>query len=75
MTRPASARGQVTLLPIATARRTWQVSAELLREHPVLLAGTVVTLMASGVAVVFVPALLGRLVDAVRGRRSGRAST
>jgi ATP-binding cassette subfamily C protein len=62
-----SARGQVTLLPIATARRTWRVSAGLLREHPALLAGTVITLIASGVAVVFVPALLGRLVDAVRG--------
>ena len=66
MTVP-SARGQVTLLPIATARRTWQVSAGLLREHPLLLAGTIVTLIASGVAVVFVPALLGGLVDAVRG--------
>ena len=62
-----SARGQVTLLPIATARRTWQASAALLREHPALLAATVATLLASGVAVVFVPALLGRLVDAVSG--------
>ena len=63
-----SARGQVTLLPIATARRTWQVSAGLLREHPVACwPARSVTLIASGVAVVFVPALLGRLVDAVRG--------
>ena len=66
MTLP-STRGQVTLLPIATTRRTWQASAALLREHPVLLAGTVAALLASGVAIVFVPALLGRLVDAVRG--------
>ncbi len=66
MTSP-TARGQVTLLPIATTRRTWQASAALLREHPALLAGTLVTLLASGVAIVFVPALLGRLVDAVRG--------
>ena len=62
-----SARGQVTLLPVATTRRTWQASAALLREHPALLAATVATLLASGVAVVFVPALLGRLVDAVSG--------
>ena len=62
-----SARGQVTLLPVATTRRTWQASAALLREHPALLVATVATLLASGVAVVFVPALLGRLVDAVSG--------
>ena len=62
-----SARGQVTLLPVATTRRTWQASVALLREHPALLAATVATLLASGVAVVFVPALLGRLVDAVSG--------
>ena len=60
-----SARGQVTLLPIATGRRTWQASAALLREHPALLVATLASLLASGVAVVFVPALLGRLVDVV----------
>ena len=67
MIPPPSARGQVTLLPIATARRTWQASAALLRQHPVLLVATLVALLASGVAVVFVPALLGRLVDVVTG--------
>ena len=66
MTNPPSARGQVTLLPVATARRTWRASAALLRDHPVLLVLTLTTLLASGVAVVFVPALLGRLVDVVR---------
>ena len=65
MIPPPSARGQVTLLPIATARRTWQASAALLRIHPALLVATLATLLASGVAVVFVPALLGRLVDVV----------
>ena len=67
MIPPPSARGQVTLLPIATARRTWQASAALLRQHPVLLVATLAALLASGVAVVFVPALLGRLVDVVTG--------
>jgi ATP-binding cassette, subfamily C, bacterial len=65
MTSP-TARGQVTLLPIASTRRTWQASAALLGEHSALLVATVATLLASGVAIVFVPALLGRLVDAVR---------
>ncbi len=67
MIPPPSARGQVTLLPIATARRTWQASSVLLRAHPGLLVATLTCLLASGAAVVFVPALLGRLVDAVRG--------
>ena len=58
---------KVTLLPIASTRRTWQASAALLREHPGLLAATTAALLAAGVAIVFVPALLGRLVDAVRG--------
>ena len=61
-----STRGQVTLLPIATTRRTWAAVGALLRDHRGLLAGTVIMLLASGVAVVFVPALLGRLVDVVR---------
>jgi ATP-binding cassette, subfamily C, bacterial len=60
-------RGTVTLLPVATTRRTWQASAALLREHPGLLAATLGALLMSGIAVVFVPALLGRLVDVVRG--------
>ena len=60
-------RGEVTLLPVASTRRTWRAGGALLREHPGLLAATLATLLASGVAVVFVPALLGRLVDAVRG--------
>jgi ATP-binding cassette subfamily C protein len=59
-------RGQVTLLPIATTRRTWAAVGTLLRDHRGLLAATVAMLLASGVAVVFVPALLGRLVDVVR---------
>ncbi len=67
MTASSTTRGQVTLLPVATTRRTWQATAALLREHPRLLAATVTTLLASGAAFVFVPALLGRLVDAVRG--------
>ena len=65
MSTPLSARGQMTLLPIATARRTWQASAALLREHPALLVATLASLLASGIAVAFVPALLGRLVDVV----------
>ena len=55
------------------ARRTWQASAALLREHPALLVATLATLIASGVAVVFVPALLGRLVDVV-GAAGGPAT-
>jgi ATP-binding cassette subfamily C protein len=59
-------RAQITLLPIATTRRTWAAVGTLLRDHRGLLAATITMLLASGVAVVFVPALLGRLVDVVR---------
>ena len=65
-----SARGQITLLPIASPRRTWRAAAELLRPRKAQTALTLATLLASGIAVVFVPALLGELVDAhPRSRR------
>ena len=67
MTNPPSARGQITLLPIASPRRTWRAAAELLRPRKAQTALTLATLLAAGIAVVFVPALLGELVDAIRG--------
>ncbi|HWJ53874.1 MAG TPA: ABC transporter ATP-binding protein [Propionibacteriaceae bacterium] len=67
-------RGDVTLLPIATTRRTWAAVGTLLRDHRGLVAATISMLLASGVAVVFVPALLGRLVDVVRDPEAGVSS-
>jgi ATP-binding cassette subfamily C protein len=67
-------RGEFTLLPIATTRRTWAAVGTLLREHRGLVTATAIMLLASGVAVVFVPALLGRLVDVVRDPGAGVGS-
>ena len=66
MSAPHSARGQHTLLPVATPGRTWQATLELLRGRRGKTALTLATLLASGIAIVFVPPLLGRLVDVVR---------
>ncbi len=61
----------MNILPVATGRQTWaglrRTAAGHRRE---LLAAAVWTLLASG-AVVALPVLLGRLVDAVRQDRSG----
>ena len=66
MSAPHSARGQLTLLPVATPGRTWQATVEMLRGRRGKTALTLATLLASGIAIVFVPPLLGRLVDVVR---------
>ena len=54
-----------TPLPIATSGRTFAAVAELLRGHRILLALTGTTLLGAAVAIVFVPALLGRIIDLV----------
>ncbi|TWF74467.1 ATP-binding cassette subfamily C protein [Pseudonocardia hierapolitana] len=58
----------MTVLPIATPARTRGALGDLVRPHRVLLAGTVVTLVAASVAMLVVPPLLGRIVDAVIAR-------
>ncbi len=51
------------LLPIATPARTRQSVGALIRPHRLLLAGTLVTLLAAAVAILAVPPLLGGIVD------------
>jgi ATP-binding cassette subfamily C protein len=58
----------VNVLPIATLARTRAALGELVRPHRVLLACTAVTLVAASVAMLVVPPLLGRIVDAVIAR-------
>jgi ATP-binding cassette, subfamily C, bacterial len=53
------------LLPISTPARTRAAVGELLRGRWLLLAGTAVVLVVSTVAILTVPPLLGRIVDAV----------
>lgn len=57
-----------SLLPIATAARTRRSVTALVRPHRLLLAGTVLTLVAAAVAVLAVPPLLGAIVDVVIDR-------
>ncbi|GAA3241310.1 ABC transporter ATP-binding protein [Pseudonocardia petroleophila] len=68
MTAPGTpVPGTTALLPIATAARTRRSVAALIRPHRLLIAGTVLTLVAAAVAILAVPALLGAIVDAVIG--------
>ncbi|MHA6781347.1 ABC transporter ATP-binding protein [Pseudonocardia saturnea] len=57
-----------TLLPIATAARTRRSLTALVRPHRLLLAATVLTLVAAAVAILAVPPLLGAIVDVVIDR-------
>jgi ATP-binding cassette, subfamily C, bacterial len=58
----------VSMLPIATARRTRRSVTDLVRPHPLLLGATVVVLVAAAAAVLAVPPLLGAIVDVVIDR-------
>lgn len=58
----------MSMLPIATARRTRRSVTDLVRPHPLLLGATVVVLVAAAAAVLAVPPLLGAIVDVVIDR-------
>lgn len=58
-------------LPIAGSRDTWRHTIALLRRRPVLLTVTLVAMLAGTAAGLLIPALLGRVVDAVREGRDG----
>lgn len=59
------------LLPIATATRTRRSVSALVRPHRLLLAGTVLTLVAAAGSILAVPLLLGAIVDVVIDRGVG----
>jgi ATP-binding cassette, subfamily C, bacterial len=58
----------IDLLPVATPVRTRAALGGLVRPHGALLATTAVILVAASVAMLAVPPLLGRIVDAVISR-------
>ena len=62
-------RGEVHCCPSPARAAPGEAAPRAAPRPPRAVGATVAALLASGVAVVFVPALLGRLVDVVRGRR------